>query len=172
VACQAVLVVVAHVLALAIAPLDTAETYKTLPSVLSHLGVNPKFIVLPVCSGCLEVHLALAPVSTLCDWCQSPIFKSTTSQKDNGRECFKPILQFPTKSIQQQLEDILAVKRAKDLFEQWHFLTCHPGEYLDNFDGEICKTLEGPDHCPFFENPLPPESKDELQIGLMLGVDW
>lgn len=169
-ACQAVLIVVVHILSLATTPLDTGETYRTLPSVLNHLGVDPEFVVLPVCPGCLEVYPASAPVSEPCARCQSPIFKCTTTS--SGHERFRPILQFPTKSIQQQLEDILTVDGAEDVLEQWRSLSRHPGEYIDNFDGEICKTLEGPDQRPFFQNPLPPESKDELRIGLTLGVNW
>lgn len=82
------------------------------------------------------------------------------------------MLQFPTKSIEQQLREILMVDGIEDVLEEWRTKPRQLGEYLDNFDGKICRTLTGEDGRPFFENPLPPDHKDELRIGLTLGVDW
>lgn len=167
IACRAILVIVAFIISSAAISFDTSETYKTLPSVLNHLGVNPDFLLLPVCPECLEVHPASTPTSDVCVRCQSPIFKAAVGHKKAA-----PLLQCPVKSIEDQLIDILHVDGAEDILEQWRFKERHIGQYLDNFDGEICKTLKGPDSRPFFENPLPHETQDELRIGLTLGVDW
>lgn len=167
IACRAILVIVAFIISTAATSFDTSETYKTLPSVLNHLGVNPDFVVLPVCPECFEVYPASTPTSDVCARCDSPIFKAAV-----GHKKATPLLQFPVKSIEEQLVDILHVDGVEDLLEQWRFKERCIGKYLDNFDGEICKILKGPDSRPFFENPLPPETRDELRIGLTLGVDW
>jgi hypothetical protein len=170
VACNAVLVIFVHILSLATTPVDVRDSYRTLPSVMTHLGVDPIFVTLPVCPVCFEVHASSLSAQTRCVRCASPIFKLTSPGQQSQKP--KPILQFPTVCLEQQLRQIIEIDGMEDILEEWCYLPRSPGEYNDNFDGEICKTVEGHDERPFFENPRPPDTQDELRIGLTLGVDW
>ncbi|KAG6819077.1 hypothetical protein H0H93_015716 [Arthromyces matolae] len=174
-ACYAILTVVTFCFALLCPGFPSGATYKTLPSVLNHLNIEPEFRILPMCPQCLNVY-PCQPEIVSCATCNVPLYKSssrsTPSLQTPGRSTRQPILQFPTKSIQEQLESILAVDGIEDVLEQWRHLPRISGEYIDNFDGEICKTVPGPNGRPFFENPAPRETQEELRIGLTLGVDW
>lgn len=171
-ACNAVLTVVFHILTLAAGSVNTKDSYRTLPSIIGHLGVEPVFSALPVCPECLEVYPASIDPSQPCARCESPIFKLTTSKTSKSpNNKFRPFLQFPAKSIEAQLRDILAVDGMEDVLEGWRSKVRVPGEYQDNFDGAICQELKGDDGRLFFENPLP-AGNSELRIGLTQGVDW
>lgn len=175
-ACNTVLVVVLNILRTAghnfagIPP-----PYTTLPSVVSHLGVEPEFQALPVCSNCLEVFPATTKPGMLCHHCALPLFKSIprhNRRTAEDTESHRPFLQFPYKSIESQLRDILAVPGMVNVLEQWRVKGRMPGRYTDNFDGAICKELPGADGRPFFENPRPQGLPPELRLGVTLGADW
>lgn len=171
-ACHTILIVVFHIVALFGGGLATSEGYRTLPSVLHHLDVEPKFITLPVCPECFRLYPPTLKSTDLCTHCSIPIFKSTTStSKRSQKENSRPLLQFPVKSIEAQLRDILDVDGMEDILERWRTQERQPGVYIDNFDGAVCKELKGADGRLFFENPLPPGNA-ELRLGLTAGVDW
>ena len=83
----------------------------------------------------------------------------------------QPLVQFPYKSIEEQLTSMLRIPGFEDEVEKWRAIERSPGSYVDNFDGKICQELKGSDGRLFFENPLPP-GNDELRIGLTFGIDW
>ncbi|PBK71418.1 hypothetical protein ARMSODRAFT_1017315 [Armillaria solidipes] len=173
-ACVATLISFMNILTLASFPVDTSEAYRSLPSITNYLGIELVFQVLLVCPHCMEVYPATLKADQACVCCQSLVFKLT--QRRNLRssamaEKSKPLLQFLTKSIEEQLRDMLAVPRMEEVLEGWRGKTQKPGEYIDNFDGAICHELKGTDGHLFFENPLP-SANTELWIGLTLGVDW
>lgn len=172
-ACNAVLIVVLNILRSSGVPLPL-HPYRTLASVTLRLGVEPIFQTLPVCSKCLEVHPAGTPTNTNCSKCDFPLYKSTVRHNRRaapGSENHRPHLQFPMKSIEAQLREILVIPGMEDVMEQWRVKQRTPDVYRDNFDGEVCKTIPGADGRPFFENP-PPAGCTELRIGLSLGIDW
>lgn len=175
-ACNTILVVVLNILrAAGYALTTTPSPYVTLPSVISHLGVEPVFQVLPVCENCLEVFPSSTKPGTLCDHCSNPLFKSIlrhNRRTPNDNESHRPSLQFPMKSIEAQLRDICAIPGMLGVLEEWRTKSRSPGRYGDNFDGAVCQELPGVDKRPFFENPRPQDSPPELRIGLTLGVDW
>ncbi|KAL4258273.1 hypothetical protein AB1N83_009184 [Pleurotus pulmonarius] len=148
--------------------------YTTLGSVLPRMGIEPKFDILPVCPNCLEVYPSTTPPDTICSCCASPLFRSRHSlnrRASSTTETHRPSLQFPTKSIESQLRDILAVPGMEEVLEGWRSKHRTAGVLTDIFDGDVCKTLPAPDGSTFFANPLPP-GVEELRIGLTLGVDW
>ncbi|KAK0470420.1 uncharacterized protein EV420DRAFT_1616565 [Desarmillaria tabescens] len=154
---------------------NTSEAYHTLPSITNHLGIEPVFQVLPVCPECMEVYLASTTHDQACIRCHSSIFKFTQSRDScsaaAGSEKSRAWLQFPMKSIEAQLHDIIAVQGMEDILEAWRGKPRQPGEYIDNFDGAICQELKGQDGWLFFENPRLTDDT-ELQIGLTLSMDW
>ena len=141
---------------------------------MAGISVEPVFCILPVCPSCLEVYPAKYPRNLPCRRCSSPIF-SHARRHDHRRQgapaIVHPLLQFPVKGIEAQLQEILIVPAMEDLMDGWRTKSRAPGSYQDNFDGRICQELQGPDGRTFFENPLPPEC-NEIRIGLTLGVDW
>ncbi|TFY72264.1 hypothetical protein EVG20_g747 [Dentipellis fragilis] len=172
-ACAAVLIVIGQILGSSGVALEN-RPYKTLASVMSNLGIEPTFQILPVCPSCLEVYPASRAGDSTCDRCDTPLFrriKRLDRRRPHAEDTLRPFLQFPTKGIEAQLHEILAVPGMEDILEGWRSKTHSPGEYQDNFDGRICHEVKGPDDRIFFENPLLPGC-DELRIGLTLGVDW
>lgn len=172
-ACNAVLVVVLQILHAAGFPLPP-NPYRTLATVTLRLGVEPVFQILPVCGECLEVHPSTTSTNSKCIRCELPLYKSTASRDrhaPSGAENHRPHLQFPTKSIEAHLREILTIPGMEDVMESWRYKQRTPGKYCDNFDGAVCKTILGIDGRPFFENPRS-QACTELRIGLSLGVDW
>lgn len=172
-ACNAVLAVVLQILQASGCPLPL-NPYRTLATVTLRLGVEPVFQVLPVCKECLEVHPPTTSTDSRCVRCEFPLYKSTLRHDRRARlgaENHRPHLQFPTKSIEAHLREILIIPGMEDVMESWRYKQRTPGKYCDNFDGAVCKTIPGVDGRPFFENPRS-HGCTELRIGLSLGVDW
>ncbi|THU85280.1 hypothetical protein K435DRAFT_806048, partial [Dendrothele bispora CBS 962.96] len=177
-ACKAVLVVVRLALSSVGAVLDE-PVVTTLPSVMQHLGIESDFRILPVCPRCQEVYPASTEKSALCLSCNEPLFKTepTPGQQRRGiptREDPKPCLQFPVKSISEQLASMLSVPGVEDemdkVFET--FANHQPGQYRTIFDGKVCRELRSADGSLFF-SPSQREREDgEMRIGLTMGVDW
>ncbi|THU96176.1 hypothetical protein K435DRAFT_819510 [Dendrothele bispora CBS 962.96] len=158
-ACNVVLFVVSNIVK-AVDPSIIAPPvtfYSTLPTVLNHMGVEPDFQVLPVCPSCLKPYPAS---TTSCSICDAPLFRfiQSLNRRNSAGANSNPFLQFPMKSIESQLREILLVPGMEDLLEQWRDVSRVDGEYQDIFDGAICKELKGVDGRLFFANPLPDES--------------
>ncbi|KAJ7599532.1 hypothetical protein C8J56DRAFT_1040411 [Mycena floridula] len=126
IACNTILLVVLNIIRLAGAgQIIQTLVYTTLPTIMSHLGVEPSFQILPVCKDCIQPYPASSP--------QDMIYTA------------EPFLQFPMKSIESQLHEILAIPGMEDELEKWRKIGRNVGNYQDNFDGAICQELEGED---------------------------
>ncbi|KAF8155108.1 hypothetical protein K438DRAFT_2026517 [Mycena galopus ATCC 62051] len=95
----------------------------TLPTVIAQLGAEPSIQILPVCPGCLEVFPLSTPTTALCSRCSHPLFPPqipTPSQKRNNTAPAnpRPYLQFPTKSLAEQLATLLSVEGLEDEIER------------------------------------------------------
>ncbi|THU84063.1 hypothetical protein K435DRAFT_807010 [Dendrothele bispora CBS 962.96] len=174
--CNIVLVVGFFIMETMGALLDVTATthYVTLTTVLSHLGVEPNFPILPCCMVCKEPYPVNTPTDALCSRCKEriPLFQSRpvmNRQARLGPESWKPRLQFPMKSVEAQLWEILVIPGMEDVMESWRSKHRTPGLFTDNFNGDVCQSIPGPDSHLFFENPA---SHNELRIGLTLGIDW
>lgn len=174
--CNAVLVIVAYLLESAGVRADPPIA-TTLPTIMSHLGVDPAFQTLPVCPKCFEIFLSTIATSTICPTCQHPIFQQSPSRARNPPPP-KPYLRFPTKSLEVvQLKEMLAVPGVEDAMDSWRIKTRVLGTYNDFFDGRVSREIIGHDNLPFFRNAapegqLPAAPDNELRIGVTLGVDW
>ncbi|KAF7367759.1 hypothetical protein MSAN_00839900 [Mycena sanguinolenta] len=146
-------------------------------AVLTHMGAEPEFQALPVCPTCCEVFPASSPHSTVCLRCSIPVFQTAVPLSRSARTPTappRPLLQFPTKSIEEQLRDMLAVPGVEEEMDKWRSKKRTAGVYKDFFDRRIAKEIQGPDDLPFFRPGQSPQSgpDNELRIGLTLGVDW
>lgn len=152
-----------------------ATTYKT---VQSHLKLEPKFSILPVCPSCLEPH----PVDyqhSVCQKCGFPLFitdsrKPTKRKRKRSKKARRPKMQFPYKSISDQLPKLLSLHGFEDVVDDWRTKTRQAGVMNDIFDGQIAKNVLGPDGRPFFRHDETGRTgpDGELRLGLTLGVDW
>jgi len=175
-ACNAMLVVfglIIHAFGITL----SAPILTTLPSVLTKLGVEPTFRVLPVCPHCLEVYSDKKTTAPKCTVCGTDIFKTGPTQSGRARTEGNrvPKLRFPIKSLASQLAEIISLPGMEDELERWRKASRKSGEYNDFFDGAISKELKGHDNEPFFRNGVfdREDGPDgELRIGVTLGADW
>jgi hypothetical protein len=165
-ACNAVLTVFAHMLAIN-GTLTHPPIMTTLPSILSILGGDPTFCILPVCPRCLQVHPSTTPCPNSCKDCQDPLFYSKSA-----KSTYIPRLQFPHKPLEEQLHAILSVPGMEDALEAWRKTARQEGKYNDIFDGAVCKEIKSHDGGLFFDNVDGKAPDNELRIGVTLGVDW
>lgn len=158
------------------------EMHSTLTSVLNNMGVEPVFDIWPVCPNCLEVHPLSSTESdsrARCKRCNTHLYDTspTAAQRRKGqteRKDARPLLQFPTKPLEEHLASLLMVPGLEDELEQWRQKTRTQGEYRDIFDGEVCREVLGPDGLPFFGHNLSELQgpHGELRLGVTLGADW
>ncbi len=177
-ACNAILVVFALALQSIGAVVDL-PMYRTLPTLLEHLNVEVPFQILPVCLSCHEVHPSSVPGSQRCLVCQHALFNTipTAGEERRGRtshEKPKPLLQFLTKSLAEQLATMLMVPGIEDeMARSLQNIQCHVlGIYTNIFDGKICCELKATDGTKFFSPSEEVIAAGELHIGVTLGVDW
>lgn len=177
-ACAAVLTCVSIILSAAGVILDP-PMYKTLPSVMSALNVDPTFRIAPVCPKCQAVYSPKSLPTAACDKCKVPLYRSspTRGQERTGRtthEDPKPVLQFPYKSLEEQLATMLANPGIEDEMERAldKINSSTPGVWTNVFDGQVCQELPGQDGSKFFKPDDKAKAAGELRIGVSLGVDW
>ncbi|KAE9386142.1 hypothetical protein BT96DRAFT_960642 [Gymnopus androsaceus JB14] len=177
-ACNALLVIFSIVLQ-AVGTVIEPPIYRTLPAVFETLNTEPSFQVLPVCPSCQEVYPATTTSVFLCTHCSHPLFQTApTNAQDrrghNTRDKPKPFLQFPTKSLEEQLGAMLMVPGMEDKMARAleHMDQHEPGKYRNIFDGKICQNLKAADSSQFFRPSAEAIEAGELRIGVMLGVDW
>ena len=175
-ACAALLVVLSIAFRAAGSPIEPAM-FTTLPSVIKELNADASMKVCPVCPACFKVFPATTPHNSSCDRCEHPLFEtkdkhSSKQQHPRSQQTPKPLLQFPTKSIEDYLTTILAVPGMEDEMDAWKKKTRRRGIYKDIFDGDVCQTIPGVDGSPFFHPADDILEPDELRIGVSLGADW
>jgi hypothetical protein len=131
--------------------------YTTLPSIINSLRAEPAFKVCPICPGCLEVYPSTTPPNTICTWCGSSLFVTTPTPAEQQRGCTtcknpKPHIQFPTKSLEEQVTTLLSVPVIEDVLKSYTFKINNsiPRKYTNIFDGKICQDLPGPGLSCFF----------------------
>ncbi|KAF8547618.1 hypothetical protein OG21DRAFT_1490052, partial [Imleria badia] len=93
----------------------------------------------------------------------------------NARANKLPVLNFPYLSLSEQIKDLLKIPGLEVVLDEWCTKDRKPGEYIDIFDGMVCRTkLKAPDGKLFFSNNADKKNEPhgELRIGVNLGVDW
>ncbi|KAF7363429.1 hypothetical protein MSAN_00998700 [Mycena sanguinolenta] len=150
----------------------------TLTTVINHLGAEPSIQILPVCPGCLEVFAASTPRNALCTRCSHPLFPNTPTPSQirhrTAPQNPRPYLQYPTKSLAEQLAALLSVEGVEAEIEKSlnKAKARIPGVYKNIFDGKICQELPTADGSRFFFPSDEAVAAGELRIGVTMGVDW
>ncbi|KAJ7188886.1 hypothetical protein C8R46DRAFT_1024111 [Mycena filopes] len=177
-ACSALLAIFALALKAGNAPI-TPEIHTSLPSVINKLGAEPSIQILPVCPKCFEVYPISTPKDSKCSKCSEPLFPTepSPSERRSGHTSAqnpRPYLQFPTKSLAEQLAILLSVPGIEDEMEKsLKKATAHQaGKYTNIFDGKICQELPTADGSRFFFPSEDEVAQGELRIGVTMGVDW
>ncbi|KJA21043.1 hypothetical protein HYPSUDRAFT_1089591 [Hypholoma sublateritium FD-334 SS-4] len=173
-ACKAVLVT--FTIILSICNVDTAGLKTTLPGVINALNAEPSFRIYPVCRKCQKVYGSATLREATC--CLLPLFDNepTAADQRQGRTARpkgKAHLQFPYKSLEEQLAAMLAVPGIEEHMESSRekLRQTEPGKYKNIFNGRVCQTLPCKDGTRFFDPSDEVCESGELRIGLALGVD-
>jgi len=175
VACNALLVILAHLLTFF--DLTIITPFITLQSVTRTLGLDPTIQVLSVCPNCREVYPSAASkhIQETCIACKVGLFRSDQTRKGNQHITKIPLIKYPYFPLSDQIATVLKTPGVEALLDGWRVKPRRPGEYTDIFDGNICcLSLKAPDSNLFFSNH-PHENNGpngELHIGVNLGVDW
>ncbi|KAG1888361.1 hypothetical protein F4604DRAFT_1916278 [Suillus subluteus] len=84
-------------------------------------------------------------------------------------QCPPPACAVPIKLPSSLLADFLARGENEQACTSWKSRLTVPGELKDISDGEVWKTIQGPDQKPFFSDP---DDDEELHIGVTMSLDW
>lgn len=175
-ACNAVLVCFAIILRSAGVVVEPPMV-ATLPTVMTALHADPSFRICPVCPTCQKVYPPSVLTSATC--CLKPLFITAPTPSEqrrgqNNREKPKPCLQFPYKSLEEQLATMLANPGVEEEIERSidRVKSSVNGVYTNIFDGKVCKELPCQDGSLFFSPSENVRASGELRVGVSLGVDW
>lgn len=149
----------------------------TLTTTFKQLGLENGFDVIPMCPTCRRVYPEDAPFDLKC--CDQPIFKVRSVLQGNfdgttatvESQTPEPVLKFPYRPITDQLKEVISRDGMEDMLDGWRSKRRRDGILDDIMDGEVWRTLEGPDGQPFFDNSPNRTRPDELRIGLTLLFD-
>ncbi|KAG1722930.1 uncharacterized protein EDB91DRAFT_1255845 [Suillus paluster] len=175
VACNALLAIFACIL-LTLSP-NIEPPFVTLQSSNRVLGVDKPIYTLPVCPPCRDVFPpACSPQShDQCTLCNEDLFLPDKTACGNQRSLKSPLIKYPYLPLSDQIKSLLKVPGLESILDGWCSKPRSPNQYIDIFDGSVCKTkLKAPDGKLFFSN-LPHEKAGpdgELHVGVNLGVDW
>ncbi|KIK79293.1 hypothetical protein PAXRUDRAFT_161651, partial [Paxillus rubicundulus Ve08.2h10] len=175
VACNALLAIFAFIL-VSISP-TISTPFVTLQSSNRVLGLDRPVHILPVCPSCRDVFpLAGSPYSHDSRMsCNIDIFLPSQTRRGNQRALKAPIVSYPYLPLSEQITSLLKIPGLEAVLDAWRGYARHPGEYIDIFDGAVCRTrLKGPDGKLFFSNNEDEKQgpNGELHLGVNLGVDW
>ncbi|KAJ7774087.1 hypothetical protein B0H16DRAFT_1450890 [Mycena metata] len=176
-ACNALLAIFALAFQAGGAPI-TPPIRTTLPTIIHHLGAELSIQILPVCPSCLEVYPVSSPRDAICTKCSHPLFPTapTSSQARNNTAPENPrlYLQFPTKSLAEQLATLLSTEGIETEIENslGKAKARVPGVWKNIFDGKICQELPTAAGSRFFFPSEEEVAAGELRIGVTMGVDW
>ncbi|KAJ7059203.1 hypothetical protein C8F01DRAFT_1370784 [Mycena amicta] len=155
--------------------LGTEKLPQTLKTVLNRLDLKDNFTQHPICPECYRVY---EPTSseTLCNDCSCEIFRPNThgvlnrllGTGDNSSSKRLPVQVAPIQLLSDAVKDLFARPGMEAAVESWRNWPTVEGDLLSMQDGEIWKTIAGPDGQPFFG----PKEEWEIRLGVTLSIDW
>ncbi|KAG2143644.1 hypothetical protein DEU56DRAFT_704327, partial [Suillus clintonianus] len=146
----------------------------TLHTIINRFDLQDRFTIYPICGSCHRIFPIDAPIDTLCSDCDSRLFKPISDRlfrRLTGRQSQRPppICAAPIQLPSSLLADFLTRGDNEESCSSWKSRSTVPGELKDISDGDIWKTINGPDTRPFF---LDPQDDGELRIGVTMSLDW
>jgi hypothetical protein len=175
IACNAVLAIITALITFLVP--DITPPFRTLQLATRTLGDDPPIELLAVCPTCRDVFPSANSkhMQGTCTACNTPLFLADHTKRNNPRAVKMPIVKYPYLALSDQIASILRVPGIEASLDEWRKKPRKMGEYIDIFDGNICRNrLRAPDGSLFFSN-LPHENHGphgELRIGVNLGLDW
>lgn len=163
-----------------------SDTPVTLKTIFRRLDLCDKFIIAPMCPTCSRVYPAGSDPSTHCTHCNVPLFTGSHavlahesdehvfqwSTASTASQAPKPVLQTPMRLPSTMLSDLInRLPEMEYSLDKWRHLPPDPLRLRNVQDGEIWRTIEGPDKKPFFDNSPDRSNADELRLGVTLGFD-
>lgn len=149
----------------------TPAPRQTYSAVMAAMNTEPHFNILPVCPECHHIQPLSSPGLDVCPSCKIPLYKTLHHPK-SGTSTRRPVLQFPSKSIESQLAEILQIPGIEDSVDSWRKTTFEDKEYSSFFSSAISRELPNPDGTPFFDHEKTELPNGCLSIGLAMNIDW
>lgn len=148
----------------------------TLTTLLSRLNLDDQFTIHPICWKCHRIFSPAILSDTLCSDCDLALFKPASRQlyrQLTGQERFaRPSahLVSPIRVLSSLLVDFLAQPDIIKELEEWkHQPPSAPGQLHNIQDGQVWKSILGPNGKPFFD---PNDTSGELRLGVTFSLDW
>ncbi|KAF7290474.1 alcohol dehydrogenase [Mycena kentingensis (nom. inval.)] len=148
----------------------------SLRTVFKKLGLEEDIKVRAMCPKCRRTYPAASPADLVCAKCAIPLFHAPPASPSSTAPTTaspnpKPILQALHVSFSSLIIDFLNRDENESACEAYLTRQSIPGKLADIQDGEICRTLKGPDGRPFFNTADDRPDPDELRIGVCMGED-
>lgn len=141
----------------------------TLNSALRRLELEDPLHALPMCPTCRRVFPATDDIDIVCQACSCPIFDQCNSVSSASKDP-KPFVKLPYNPLSRQLAVVLNQRGMEEAIEEWRSRERNSDVMHDIMDGEVWRTVPGPDGKPFFDNGHNRRS-EELRIGITIGFD-
>jgi hypothetical protein len=158
----------------------------TLTTVFSRLQLRDRFKVHPICYLCHRIFSG-EESSDLCPDCEEEVYRPRTRQLFKqlfGTELIgdgdeddnlgyhpkrTPHVVQPIQLLSTGLRDFFTRPGMVHAINAWKTRVIVPGELKSIQDGNVWKTIEGPDGNAFFSDD---EDDDEIRLGVTLSLDW
>ncbi|GJF00598.1 hypothetical protein PsYK624_168910 [Phanerochaete sordida] len=162
---------------------DTPQTLKT---AFKRLHLEDRFSIAPMCPRCRRIYSAESDPDRKCDRCSVSLFRDNTfpalapaplsvdwQTKAPPKCSAKPAMQTPMRLPSELIADLInSTPSMENELDKWRDEPPFDGKNLRRVqDGEIWRTVPGPDKLPFFANSQATRRPPELRIGVTLGFD-
>lgn len=163
------------------------DTPLTLRTAFTRLGLGDNFDIRPMCATCKRLYPTDTPPDATCLRCHTRLFKTVRDSSlsmisgqplafsfanTKSKRSLKPKFQAPIVLPSQRLAELInSTPTMERELEKWRLTEPTPGKSFRVQDGEVWRTLKGPDSRSFFDNSEDRENREELRIGVTLGFD-
>ncbi|GJE84480.1 hypothetical protein PsYK624_005560 [Phanerochaete sordida] len=162
-----------------------SDVPQTLKTTIKRLHLDDEFPIGAMCPKCFRVYPGDSDPDTLCTACETPLFKGYGMDtnvvpgdvvdiwtdwhvRHAARRAPKPSLQVPMRLPSEMLADLInSTPRMEANLDKWRESPSDPGQLRCVQDGDVWKTIKGPDGTPFFDDV----HAHELRIGVSMGFD-
>ncbi|KAK7034237.1 hypothetical protein R3P38DRAFT_2466619, partial [Favolaschia claudopus] len=151
---------------------------KTLITVLSALDMTDKFVVHPICYNCHRMFDPNLGSDGFCSACEIPLFDTVASVANSLPLGDTPVRPVPAAKpirvspLQLPSRGLIEFFKRPGMFQAmnaWKTRLVVPGEMRSMQDGEVWKSIKGPDGESFFHGP---SAEKEIRVGVTLSLDW
>ncbi|KAJ7725794.1 hypothetical protein B0H16DRAFT_1429796 [Mycena metata] len=164
---------------------------RSLTTVFAQLNLTDKFKVHPICYLCHKIFDPTVGSETICADCESRIFRPQTrslfrrlfesapapvvagdgddDSEDNPSVGGSPHVVAPIQPLSDALRDLFSRPGVVPAVNAWKTREQTPGELKCMQDGEVWRTIKGPDNKSFF---FEGNCDEEIRLGVTFSLDW